>query len=243
MTAFVLIHGAFHGGWCWREVRRKLWEQGQEVFTPSLTGLGDRYHLMSPEINLDTHVQDIVALIEAEELTDVILCGHSYGGVVMAAAADRVPGRIKALIYLDALVIDSGQGACDVLPPMTVANITEAARKSGDGWKIPPAPASSYNVNVVDQAWVDRQSGPHPLSSLQQRANLSEGLSAIIDRTFIYATEWGETTSITPSFHRAKGRGWRIVEVPCGHDVMVDRPDVVVAQLMAAAARNRIASA
>ena len=103
MATFVLVHGAWHGSWCWKRVRKAIRAQGHDVFTPTLTGVGERSHLLSPHVNLDTHLDDIVNLIRWEELSDVVLCGHSYGGCVISGVADRVPDRIGALVYLDAL--------------------------------------------------------------------------------------------------------------------------------------------
>ena len=99
MATYVLVHGAWHGSWCWKRVRRALQAAGHEVFTPTLTGVGERSHLLSQEINLDTHIHDVVNLIQWEELSDVILCGHSYGGFVISGAADRIPDKIRALVY------------------------------------------------------------------------------------------------------------------------------------------------
>ncbi len=104
MSPYVLVHGAWHGGWCWQRVRGSLQARGQEVFTPTLTGLADRSHLLSPEVNLETHITDVTNLILWEELSDVVLCGHSYGGAVISGVADRIPDRIGALVYLDAFV-------------------------------------------------------------------------------------------------------------------------------------------
>src|ERR1700675_3292707 len=117
MTSFVLVHGAWHGSWCWKRVRRSLQEKGHEVFTPTLTGVADRSHLLSREVNLETHITDVVNLIQWEELSDVVLCGHSYGGLVISGVADRIPDRIGALVYLDAFVLEDGQSLHDVLPP------------------------------------------------------------------------------------------------------------------------------
>ncbi|MGH8724055.1 MAG: alpha/beta fold hydrolase, partial [Burkholderiales bacterium] len=111
MTTFVLIHGAWHGGWCWRFVRPLL--KGHEVFAPSLTGLGERKHLVRADIGLDTHIEDVAALLEMEDLKDVVLVGHSYGGMVITGAAARAPARIQRLVYLDAFVPESGKCALE----------------------------------------------------------------------------------------------------------------------------------
>ena len=105
MSTFVLVHGAWHGSWCWKRVRKALQDQGHQVFTPTLTGLAERSHLLSPSVNLDTHIDDVVNLIRWEELSDVVLCGHSYAGAVISGVADRIPERIRSLVYLDAFLL------------------------------------------------------------------------------------------------------------------------------------------
>src|SRR5262245_30690572 len=117
MTSLVLVHGGWEAGWCWRKVVPLLRDAGHEVFAPTLTGLGERKHLASPEVGLDTHVQDIVGVLESEELDEVILVGHSYGGMVIAGVAERVPERLAQLVYLDAFVPEDGQSTLDLLPP------------------------------------------------------------------------------------------------------------------------------
>src|ERR1700689_4112235 len=141
MATFVLVHGAWHGGWCWKRVRRSLQAQGHEVFTPTLTGVADRSHLLSREVNLETHITDVTNLILWEELSDVVLCGHSYGGPVISGVADRIPDRIGALGYLDAFVLQNGQSVHDVLPAEQKNAQIEGVRQMGDEWKVPPIPA------------------------------------------------------------------------------------------------------
>ena len=118
MATFVLVHGAWHGSWCWKRVRKALQARGHDVFTPTLTGLAERSHLLAPNVNLDTHIDDVVGLIKWEDLSDVVLCGHSYGGCVISGAADRVAQRIGALVYLDAFVFADGQCLLDTVQPV-----------------------------------------------------------------------------------------------------------------------------
>src|SRR2546421_8767740 len=140
MSTFVLVHGAWHGSWCWKRVRKALQAQGHDVFTPTLTGVGERSHLLARNINLDTHIDDVVNLIRWEELTDVVLCGHSYGGAVISGAASRVGDRISALVYLDAFVLEDGESLHDALPPEQRNMQLAVAQTHGDGWKVPPIP-------------------------------------------------------------------------------------------------------
>jgi pimeloyl-ACP methyl ester carboxylesterase len=224
MATFVLVHGAWHGGWCWKRVRRSLQAQGHEVFTPTLTGVADRSHLLAREVNLDTHITDVTNLILWEELSDVVLCGHSYGGAVISGVADRIPDRIGALVYLDAFVLQNGQSIQDVLP---------AEQKLGEDWKVPPIPAEVFNVNANDRDWVNRQCTVQPLATFRQPIHLTVALDAIHNVTFILASGWGPGPFL-PFYEQAKTKGWKTLAIECGHDVMLDQPEALTDALLAA---------
>ena len=145
-----------------------LRQRGHEVFTPTLTGVGERAHLLHPEVNLETHIDDVLNLIRWEELDNVVLCGHSYAGCVVSSVADRIPERISQLVYLDAFVPETGRSLHDCLPEEQRAMQLDLARQVGDGWKVPPIPAEVFNVNAADRAWVDRQCTAQPLATFQQ---------------------------------------------------------------------------
>ena len=224
MSTYVLVHGGWHGSWCWKRVRKALLLQGHEVFTPTLTGLGERSHLLSRHVNLDTHIEDVVNLIKWEELSDVVLCGHSYGGCVISGVADRVSTRIGALIYLDAFVLRDGQSLWDTVPPILKEMHLEGARRTGDGWKVPPIPAEVFNVNNIDRAWVNRQCTPQPLATLQQSIKLRGHADTIENVTFVLTTAFND--SPFPQFcEEAKARGWNTLTLACGHDAMLDLPE------------------
>jgi pimeloyl-ACP methyl ester carboxylesterase len=230
MATFVLVHGAWHGSWCWKRVRGALQAQGHEVFTPTLTGVGERSHLTSPQVNLDTHIADVVNLVRWEELDDVVLCGHSYGGCVVTGAADRMPERIHALVYLDAFILEDGQGLHDVLPPEVRDGQVQAAKDHGNGWQTPPISAEFFRVNPADRAWVDRQCTPQSLATFQQPVRL-RGTIPAAKCTHILAT--GYEHSPFPPFHElAKTKGWKTLSIDCGHDVMLDRPAELVRMLL-----------
>jgi pimeloyl-ACP methyl ester carboxylesterase len=230
MSTYVLVHGAWHGSWCWKRVRKALQQQGHEVFTPTLTGLGERSHLLSQQINLETHITDVVNLIRWEELSGVILCGHSYGGAVISGAADRIANKISALVYLDAFVLDNGQTLNETVPaPMRDAQI-EGAKLFGDGWKIPPIPGEIFQVNSQDLAWMNSQCTPQPLATFEQTLKLSGEISKIKNVTYILATDW--PLSPFAQFHeKAKSNGWRTLTMDCGHDVMLDLPEELTREL------------
>lgn len=229
MTTFVLVHGAWHGSWCWKRVRKALQAEGHDVFTPTLTGVGERSHLTSPQVTLDTHIADVVNLIRWEELDDVVLCGHSYGGCVITGVADRMAERLKALVYLDAFILEDGQGLHDVLPIEVGAAQVQGALEHGNGWQVPPISAEFFRVNAKDRAWVDSQCTPQPLATFQQRLRLRQPLPAA-KCTHILAT--GYEHSPFPPFHEiARRKGWKTLAIDCGHDVMLDRPDELVKML------------
>jgi pimeloyl-ACP methyl ester carboxylesterase len=223
MSAYVLVHGAWHGSWCWRRVRKILQARGHDVFTPTLTGVAERSHLLSPGVNLDTHIDDIVNLIRWEELSDVVLCGHSYGGCVISGVADRVADRIGALVYLDAFVLENGQSLHDTLPPEQRNAQLEAASRAGEVWKVPPIPAEVFRVNAADAAWVNRQCTMQPLATFTQPLKLTGRIQEIKNVTFLLATGF-EHSPFPPHYEKAKARGWKTRTFACGHDVMLDMP-------------------
>lgn len=244
MATFVLVHGAWHGSWCWAPIRRALLDRGHDVFTPTLTGVGERSHLLSRDIDLQVHVNDIVNLILWEALEEVILCGHSYGGAVISGAADAVPDRIAALVYLDAFLLEEGEALHDLLPVEHRELQLSLAEEHGEGWRVPPIPAEIFNVNARDRDWADRQCTPQPLATFQQKLRLNGGLRRIARNHFIFASGW-EGTPFTASYLRAKARGWTTGETACGHDVMLDDPEWLVSELLglantATAAESRI---
>ena len=223
MSTYVLVHGAWGGSWCWKRVRKALQALGHEVFTPTLTGVGERSHLLSRQVNLDTHIDDVVNLIQWEELSNVVLCGHSYGGCVISGVADRILDRIGALVYLDAFVLKNGQCLHDTLPPEQLKMQMEATAAHGEGWKVPPIPAEVFAVNAGDAEWVNRQCTMQPLATFQQAIKLSGKADGIKNVTFILAT--GFADSPFPQFYEpAKARGWKTLKMACGHDVMLDLP-------------------
>jgi len=233
MAVFVLVHGAWHGGWCWSRVRNLLQRQGHEVHTPTLTGVGERSHLLSRDIGLATHVADVANLLRWEGLNDAILCGHSYGGSVISGAAHREPGRISTLVYLDAFVLEHGQSIYGTLSPESRAANIERTRQLGDGWKVPPISAAHFNVNEADREWVDRQCTPQSEATFTDGLELPHGLPAHTAKRYIYASGYGNSP-----FHRyrdiAVERGWAVTDIESGHDVMLDQP-AQLAEVLAAA--------
>lgn len=233
MTTFVLVHGAWHGGWCYKRVARLLRQAGHEVYTPTLTGLGERAHLMSRTIDLGTHVQDIVGVIGCEELSDVVLCGHSYGGMVIAGVAEQIAPKIRSLVYLDAFVPENGKSLFDYLPPEMSGQMQTDAAQNGEGYKITPIPAAAFAVNAQDAAWVDAMCVKQPLATFEQKLALSG--RQVPKRVYILAAGWEPSPFQQFGARFKDDRSWRFVSIDCGHDVMVDRPQDLADALIAAA--------
>lgn len=232
---FVLVHGAWHGGWCYRDVATILRAHGHRVFTPTLTGLGDRSHLGHATINLDVHVLDIVNLFRWEELDDVILVGHSYGGIPITGAADRLADHVRALVYLDAFVPEkSGDSMINIsaVPDLNWA----IGRLNGDGWSIAPATPESMGVSAGHADRVRRLCVPHPVGSMTQGIRLTGKVAAITNRHYVAALGWGGPENRTPVriFHdryKADPR-WKVHVMACGHDMMIDAPEETAALLL-----------
>lgn len=230
----MLVHGAWHGGWCFSRVSKILRNSGHDVFTPTLSGLGERSHLYSPAINASTHIQDVVNVIEYEDLSDIVLVGHSYGGQVVTGVADRLPGRIASLIYIDGFVGRTGYSTFDMDLPEAVASHIDRAQSNG-GHTVPPIPSKIFGVNVADQAWVDEKCTPQPLACLAERLTFTGAYQSITEKNYIYAKGWGPS-AFQGIYDELKTQpGWKIHELPCGHDTMVDMPEETAAILLAVA--------
>lgn len=223
---FVLVHGAWHGGWCWSRVADRLRAAGHRVFTPTQTGLGERRHLLSKDITLDTFTTDIVNVIEAEELNDIVLVGHSFGGNAISGVADRMPERIRHLVYLDSLVVEGGKAPFDNLSPDVVAARRRAAEESSGGVSLPNPPPSVFGVlDAVDAGWVRRRLTPHPISTYTSKLNISGPVGNHLPRTYVHCTNPSyEALQASRDWVKAQ-QGWRWAEIATGHDAMVSAPD------------------
>ena len=225
MTTFVLVHGAWHGGWCWRRVVDRLEKQGHKVYAPTMTGVGDRAHLLTPQVTLQTHINDISRLIKWEGLSDVVLVGHSYGGMVITGVADAVADRVRTLIYVDALTPKHGQCALDIRSKERNAETLKLAREQGRGWQIPPTKAATFNVNEADQDWVDSHCTNMPLACFTQPLYLSGQGDAITDRVYIRAGGY-PSDYFDAALHGAEADARFVTHtLGAGHDIMVDDPD------------------
>ena len=226
---YVLVHGAYGGGWTWRDVAAGLRTLGHAAWTPTLTGLGERAHLLSRQITVGTHIQDVAGLIEAEELNDVILVGHSYGGMVVTGVADRVPDRIQHIVYLDALIPEDGDTAFTVIPPDLADSRRTAAREQGRGVALPvPGPNAFPIPDGPAKDWFMRRLRPHPVGAYDSPVRLTRPAGAGRPVTYVAYTD-PPLASIEPSRHRARAKaGWRYLELAVPHDVEVPMPETVV---------------
>lgn len=220
---FILVHGAFHGGWCWRFVAEKLRAAGHRVYTPTLTGLGERKHLLNESVNLTTHIEDVVGVIRWEELDEVILVGHSYAGMVATGVADLMPDVIRSLVYVDAIIGADGRSIKDLAPEGPLPG-----EQSGQ-LSIPPPPASHFGVPKDYQAWVDRLCTPMPKAAFYERQRLTGAFNRVPRKLFIAS---GPRTMFegvpdpqgTKVAELRKDPTWRTAIVQGGHDLMITSP-------------------
>lgn len=227
---YVLVHGAWHGGWCWAKVARLLRDAGHEVYTPTLTGLGERAHLARPEIDLDTHIQDVVAMLEAEELRQVTLVGHSYGGMVITGVAARTSGRIGHLVYLDAFVPEAGKSLLDYVGELAAA-MRQAAVAHGDGWKLPSFPPERFGVTSQrDTEWLTKHLVAQPLRTFEQALPAAGGEK--LKRTYVYCSKPATGTFDQFAERLRDDRKWTFHDVKTGHDAMVTAPGEIAKILM-----------
>jgi pimeloyl-ACP methyl ester carboxylesterase len=237
MATYVLVHGGGHGGWCYQPVARILAAEGHEVYTPTLTGLGERSHLLGPDVDLDLHVRDVAAVLHYEDLNDVVLVGHSYGGMVITGAADRAPDRVGRLVYLDAATPVNGQSLVDIAGP-----VIEATRPAGtvvDGVEVvllpDPEAGRFYGVEDPDDlAWMAERLTGHPWRCFEQPLRLEneDALWAIPQYHIVCTSTLATRDRDQMGTARREGRLW---EIATGHDLMITEPRAVADALIAVA--------
>jgi pimeloyl-ACP methyl ester carboxylesterase len=222
MGTYVLVHGAWHGGWCWQKMRAPLQEKGHTVFTPTLTGLGERVHLANPDINLTTHIQDILNFLKYEDLHDVVLVGHSYGGMVITGVADQARERIRHLVYLDAFLPEHGQSMQEI-------RHIQQEDTLDDQWRVRPMARHIQEhalfgvTNPADIAWIRPRITMQPLQTFTQRLYLTRS-NPHPRRSYILAED--NAGSSFPAFaaRLQEDPQWQVHKLIGGHDIMVTRP-------------------
>jgi pimeloyl-ACP methyl ester carboxylesterase len=237
MAAYVLVGGGWLGGWCWQRVARRLRGEGHEAYPVTLTGLGERVHLASPEVDLETHITDVVNLVEFEDLRDVVLLGHSYGGLVVTGAADKIPERISELVYLDTAPLPDGGSLIEKFPPELRRRTEEQVQELGEGWKFPVPPpdelANMASLEGVDEDHIRllySRATPQPFGTYTQPLHLKnpsrEGLPKLgILCSFSLDRVKEMVASGNPLFRELARPEWRFVELPTGHYPMFSRPE------------------
>ena len=236
-AAFVLVHGAWGGAWIWRRVIGPLRAAGHAVHAVTLTGDGERAHLRRPDISLQTHVDDVLGLVEAEELDDVVLVGHSYGGMVITGAADRLlaraSSRVRHLVYVDAMVPVPGEGWGTGHPPEIVQARLAAARMHDNA--LPPPDPADFGLTGADRDWLLRRQVPHPFGMYRVPLQFDGERWARVPRTFVDCTAPAYPTIAAMRRRVREQPGWRVVEIATGHCPMVSAPEALLRALLESA--------
>ncbi|MBV8835901.1 MAG: alpha/beta hydrolase [Alphaproteobacteria bacterium] len=224
MAAFVLVHGAWSGGWCYARVAALLRARGHVVFTPTLTGQGERAHLGGGAVNLSTHIEDVLAVFHYERVGDVVLAGHSYGGMVITGVADRIADKIRALAYLDAFIPQDGQSLFDINIAANSQRFLEGAGAHG-GLRVTPPSAAYFGVNAADAATVDALATPFPLGCFTEKLKLSGAYRSVRRHLYMHGTVLPRESPFRRFYEQAKSEGWSAQALACGHHVMLDMPE------------------
>lgn len=236
MATFVLVHGAWSGGWCYFKVAALLRARGHTVFTPTLTGQGERTHLLSAGVNLSTHMADVIGVFDYEQIETAVLAGHSYGGMVVTGVADRIADRISALVYLDAFLPESGQSLFDINIPANTQRFVASAGDCG-GMAVPSPSAAFFNVNAADAARVDRQATPFPMAAMAERLTLTGAHKTVRKHVYVHGTVLPRESPFKPFYDRVRNDpAWSAHALACGHHVMLDMPERTAEILEQAAA-------
>ena len=233
MATFVLVHGSNGGGWVWQRVAPLLRAAGYQAYAPTLTGLSDRSHLLSCGVNLTTHITDVVNLLVYEDLSDVILVGNSYAGMVITGVAAKAPERLKLLVYLDAYVPEDGQSEVDLWPPERRA-IAEAAEADAKGLAQPPPPHLFGVTDPTLADWIKARVTPQPVATYIEPVPLGDARSTALPRVFIHCTGNPATTPdvFGPFAAKARAKGWQVHELATGHLAMLTAPREVAELLL-----------
>jgi pimeloyl-ACP methyl ester carboxylesterase len=236
VSPFVLLHGGRHGGWCWQRVATRLRAAGHDVYTPTFTGLGERSHLLRPDIGLSTHVDDVIGVFDFEDLTDAVVVAHSYAGMVAMAAMDILGDRVRSLVFLDANMPLTGESVFDIIGPVRSKNFMHLADEQGDGWYLPPGNAAAYGVTERnDAAWVNSKSSAQPLASYREPVG-STDRAWTVPGMFIECSPSNMEPHILSRARERSARDehfrYRVLDAP--HDAMVTSPGPLVHLLLEA---------
>jgi len=235
MQAFVLVHGGWHGGWCWHRVAERLRARGHRVYTPTLTGLGEREHLFTPQVGLETHVQDVLAVLRFEQLRDLVLVGHSYGGAIITLVADHDPAPLRALVYVDALIPEHGQRGWDGFPPER-QQAMRAGAQALDGLRVPPPDPAIWGItDSEDLAWARARVTPHPIKTMFDAPVIIGRWQHVPLKHYVLAGAHRGPRFVNHHAAVSRQAGWTTAMIDGGHDLMVTHPDELTQELLAAA--------
>jgi pimeloyl-ACP methyl ester carboxylesterase len=236
-ATFLVCHGAWSAGWAWKKMHPLMAAAGHRLVTPTYTGLGERAHLANPSIDLETHIEDILNVIHYEDLRDIALIGHSYGGLVATGVADRARDRVAQLIYIDAFVPDDGESLLDLLPESERRRMRELA-KAGDGWRVPPNPTPP-DTPPADLGWLNERRVDMPLKCFEMKLKLHGG-NLTLPRSYVYATRASPVDAFGPFARRARSEaGWRYHEIDASHSPNVTAPEALMSLLQKIAAERK----
>lgn len=228
MATFVLVPGSYHGGWCWKKVTPLLINHGHRVYAPTLTGLGERSHLLREDIDLNTHILDIIQVFEYEDLDDVILVGHSYGCVVIGGVAEKIPNRIRRLVYFDGSIPEDGKTAFDLLPGLEDDYKKRSLGSQGKEWLSQPFDPTDWGVTDIDDiAWINRHLSPMPWHTHDQPIRINNPEAKKIPKSYISCTE-SNYKGLHFMAQKAKQLGWDYHELKSGHNAMIIVPNELV---------------
>jgi len=230
MVTFVLVPGAWLGGWCWRKVAANLEGAGHVVVAATLTGLGERAHLADREVGLETHVRDVTGMVTYRDLNDVILVGHSYGGVVITAVAERIHAHIRCLVYLDGSLPQDGQSNNDVIGPEMALRLRLQAEANGGGWLVPPPSTERWGLEKAARPLVEQRLTPHPLRCFEEAIRLCSQDAASLRRVFLRSSSKSELYG--QLIEQACKAGWECRDLAGGHYSMLTEPQAVAKALI-----------
>jgi pimeloyl-ACP methyl ester carboxylesterase len=231
MADFILVHGMWYGGWCWKKVGPLLRDAGHEVYMITLTGVGERGHVRYAGIDMNTHIQDVVSVLEFENLEDVVLVGHSLAGFMAPAVAERVPERIAHIVNIDGVLPVDGRSFKELMPDYW-EDFRQRGRAKGDEWWSPPIPEWTFGIIGPDLEWMSSRLTPHPLKTWEMPLSFTSPAARSIPRTFIHCTEGASPEEITGQEKECAQMGWQYRQLATGHAAMITAPQELTELLL-----------
>jgi pimeloyl-ACP methyl ester carboxylesterase len=226
MATYVLVHGPSQGGWIFGRVAKLLRAKGHDVYTPTLTGTGDRSHIKGVEANLSLHIEDVCNVLRYEALDDVVLCGHAYSGFVITGVADHMPGRVRSLVHIDSFIPENGDSMWKHVPPPFQSMFTGSTASHG-GLRIEPVPGDVFNLNMADREMFDARATGMPIACFLEAIRLTGAHRTVLNHHYIATTGWSPSPFLAVAEQLKANPGWKVYTTPAGHIVMLDDPQFV----------------